>query len=598
MERSLYEGAFALGLVAWICCLLLMRRGTAGNITLRSLISFPFLVAAGVVPLVGFLAAFPSQPPFAPGQGLGRGLLLGAFGSLLTLWTMGRSLDADEEGAASARRSGVAFAAPFALAVVCACIPLLWMRGVVVDALLGVALGWLTHSLLLLIGLNTQEGAGRKLGLALTAGTGFAVTVVVLAALGEMGGSVQFGNSLLPVPWSAPLMPLAAAVPFLILLCELFRTGMSARPATSPARFWPSLSLVRWLIGGALLLFVGTQMAHKLGATPNLFRLLGIGLLAGGLSWWLLVSRMGGARDEANSGLSWRSMAVPVLTFMAAGMVAFQMALGMGMGVMLLGAWLTAGIALAGTAKSAASPGQTTQAMQTGLAAHSAASHLLRLLYFGTLLLLYRLFQVRYADDLRNVLLPDHYALLGFIFGAAAPAALAGYLRAGFRVQGSGGRDGVVAVCPSLPQVMAAGSLTLGIPALLLILFGTKCALCLFFGLALATVLGDSVYPTKTSDGEEGEFLPVAPELLTALFALAMGLALAQWTRHVLPAALMSRTDKIHLLTYGFAAIAALLAISEVGNWLRRAHTSPPSSHGKTLFVSKEGKEGKEGGRQ
>ena len=54
-------------------------------------------------------------------------------------------------------------------------------------------------------------------------------------------------------------------------------------------------------------------------------------------------------------------------------------------------------------------------------------------------------------------------------------------------------------------------------------------------------------------------FCPSRRNLLTALFALAMALALAQWTRHVLPVALMSRAEKIHLLTYGFAAIAALL---------------------------------------
>ena len=190
-------------------------------------------------------------------------------------------------------------------------------------------------------------------------------------------------------------------------------------------------------------------MAHKLAAPPNLFRLLGIGLLAGGLSWWILAIRIHGTRDEANSGLSWRSMALPVLMFMAAGMVAFQMALGMGMGVMLLGAWFVAGIALQSAAESEASSNSTAENAPSDFAAHAIASHLLRLLCFGTLLLLYRLYQVRYADDLRNVLLPDHYALLGFVVGAAAPAALAGYLHNGFRVQGSGfsrGDDGGMSV--------------------------------------------------------------------------------------------------------------------------------------------------------
>ena len=253
MERSLYGSALALGLVAWICSLLLMRRGTATVRTFLSLTTPSFVLAALAVPFAGFVACLPTQVPFAAGQGLGRGLLLGMFGSLLTQWTMGRSLDADEdtieEGTITGRRSGVVFAAPFALAIVCVCVPLLWMRGVVVDALLGLALGWLTHSLLLLIGLNTRERAGRALNLALIAGTGFAVTVAALAALGELGGSVRFGGSVLPVPWSAPLMPLAACVPFVLLVCGLFGTGKVSRSAGVRL----SASLVRWLIGGALL---------------------------------------------------------------------------------------------------------------------------------------------------------------------------------------------------------------------------------------------------------------------------------------------------------------------------------------------------------
>ena len=321
-------------------------------------------------------------------------------------------------------------------------------------------------------------------------------------------------------------------------------------------------------------------MAHKLAAPANLFRLLGMGLLAGGLSWWIIAIRVHGMRNETNSGLSGRGMALPVLVFMAAGMVAFQMALGMGLGVMLLGAWFVAGITLQGAAESEGSPKSMAETAPSGFTAHAIASHLLRLLCFGTLLLLYRLYQVRYADDLRNVLLPDHYALLGFVVGTAAPAALAGYMQTGKREQGKGNREYAFAVCPSLPMALAVGGLMLGIPALLLVLFGTKCALCLFFGLALATVLSDTARTVQTSEREKDAFLPVAPESLTALFALAMALALAQWTRHVLPVALMSRAEKIHLLTYGFAAIAALLIVAEIGNCLRRSHIPPVIEHG------------------
>ena len=116
MERSLYESALALGLVAWICSLLLMRRGTATVRTFSSLTLLLLCWRHWPCRLRDLWHCLPTQVPFAAGQGLGRGLLLGMFGSLLTQWTMGRSLDADEGDTAPVGRSGVAYRGP-----VCSC---------------------------------------------------------------------------------------------------------------------------------------------------------------------------------------------------------------------------------------------------------------------------------------------------------------------------------------------------------------------------------------------------------------------------------------------------------------------------------------------
>ena len=65
--------------------------------------------------------------------------------------------------------------------------------------------------------------------------------------------------------------------------------------------------------------------------------------------------------------------------------------------------------------------------------------------------------------------------------------------------------------------------------------------------------------------------------MLTALLALAIGLAIAQWTRHVLPVSLMARADKVRLITQGAGLAAVLLLIAYAGTFLRRLNALPSS---------------------
>ena len=424
----------------------------------------------------------------------------------------------------------------------------------------------------------------------MTAGAGFVGRVVCgLAAVGEMGGNVRVGSGLGGCSLECP--PSAAGGEygvFTLLLCALPPTLLRQLPgANLLLRVSSSLkgeaarqsapAILRWLIGSLLFVGLGTQFGHRIWAQPNIFRLLGMGLAASGLAWWMLA---GQARTSANGygNGGWQRMALPTLVMMAAGMVAFQMLSGVGVAIMLLGAWLTMGMALIGAQGSNA---ETVTAELSPASALSVPSELLRLLLFGTLLLLYRLFQVRYHDDLQNVLLPDHYALLGFIVGAATPAALAQYQggeekekrRKGEKETGK--ENSFLTPYPlsliPLMRMLIVGVLLLFVPALLLMLFGTKCLLCLFFGLALATVIGDgSGWERRHEDRELEGFRSVPGEWLIGLFALGMGLAVAQWTAHVLPVTLMARTDKTRLLTYLTGTVALLLFVAGLLNRSRR----------------------------
>ncbi len=582
MERSLYFSALALGVVAWVCSLLLASRQTSNPIQkMAEWLPVPYRIAPVIVLFIAFIAVIFKHPPFADGQGLGCGLYLGCMGALLTTWAVARSWHEDEVEGTDEARNAISAVMPFAIGLVTVAIPLIWLRNVVVDALFGVAVGWLASTLLLLAGINAARSASRFAGLTLAAGTGFVSTLCAVGAVGELGGNARVGNSLVGVPWSAPLLLLAAFMVFTLLLCALPPTLLRQLPgANLLLRVSSSLksesarqsapAILRWLIGSLLFMALGTQFGHRIWAQPNIFRLLGMGIAASGLAWWMLAGQARSAANGGNGG--WQRMALPTLVMMAAGMVAFQMLSGVGVAIMLLGAWLTMGMALIGAQGSNAAPATAELSPASVL---TVPSELLRLLLFGTLLLLYRLFQVRYHDDLQNVLLPDHYALLGFIVGAATPAALAQYQGSEVRGQGSGEDltpNTEHRTPTTLLRMLIAGVLLLFVPALLLMLFGTKCLLCLFFGLALATVIGDGSGRGQGREETELEgFRSVPSEWLIGLFALGMGLAVAQWTAHVLPVTLMARTDKTRLLTYLTGIVAALLFIGSLAGRSRRS---------------------------
>ena len=89
-------------------------------------------------------------------------------------------------------------------------------------------------------------------------------------------------------------------------------------------------------------------------------------------------------------------------------------------------------------------------------------------------------------------------------------------------------------------------------------IWGSKFALAMIFGLALSTVFGAHFTAgrglSKANRPDAG--------LLSSLFALAVGLALTQWMKHALPLASMARSGKVHLLGWTIGAFVVIVVLA------------------------------------
>jgi hypothetical protein len=595
MERSLILLAFALGGVVWLCGFLSSGVGRGVDRAAPAYLSKFWIGTAAALPFLVFLATLPAQPPiFSAGHGLGAGFLVGGLLGLLGTWTTLRALGSADRGEPVSAAASIA--APIGLALCAAAVPSLWMRDGVIDALCGTAIGWLCAVFIALSGIASRRQTATNNSAAvicLSLTTGAAVLFCSLAGLGELRGLVDLvGKATAVVHWSAAglvfascisvvlliaLLPatLTLRIPLVPLLTGWIERGRDSDEARASARrAWRiGLCSVVILIAGRLIAtrfaedgdepwktksFLLKPLAGLLGPNP-MFHVVALGVVAALLVNWLVRDHNRETQAARPPGPIRETNVLALLTLVAAAMMAFQIMGGFGLsmllGVLILTVGLGAAAGIAGLHEQTPPEANAVSgALMPGL---SAASQSVRLVLLGCVLALYRLFSARYESELRGVSLTDHYALFGILFGAVLPPFLTAYLSR----FSAGSSDGDSA---RLFRLATCGVLVLVLPTLIIALWGAKCALALLIGLALSTVFEGS--------------------LVSALLALAVALALTQWTHHVLPLSQLTRDQKVNILFWTTAVSVIALLIAEYAGRAR-----PASGNGSVAASSQGG---------
>lgn len=523
MERILLLASVLLGGLVWVVSAWLTPRPATPPSAppppvdfadRRSLWRTPLGGTALALPVIGFLLTLPTSGRFfSPGQDLGRGFLIGGLAALLAAWPLLRD-----------RRSGATdeAAAPegaFGLAAVAASLAVLFLRGGVIDALAGVAIGWFATAFPIWL-LTRRE---QRPATALVAGAGFTATLCGAAALGIWRDEAT--PDLARTTWSAITLAFAALSALVLLV---FRIATPKSAAVVPPVAYAVIA------AGAMKLF-----AVKIAPEPKLFWALAAGLIVWPIAAWLL--RDAAARDTARNPRSLAAGLPPLSVLLLASgfLVAYQLLRGVGAGIFVLALWLSA----------AAFPRRSVRAMGADIA----------LLLFATLLLLDRVFTTRYAEEMRGVVLTDQYGLFGLMVGALTPGLLASLV----------GRRSAMGLGGILTLILA-GTLSLGVPAIVVLLFGGKSALALLLGLALG-----SAQAFRAGSDPDGILIAPGTSLLPGQFALAIALAMVQFTGALLPLTEMTRQHKVQLLGVLVAGVVIALLAAEFASRSRLGAGNP-----------------------
>ena len=564
MERMSYFVALSMGMAGLLCGLILAKRRSVAAEIARSQWALGF-----GLPLLVFVATLPSRPPFGSGQGFGRGFLLGGLGAMLAGWLVLRA-ERRDESRSGGMASVLALVSPQSVGLIVAVSPLLWMRANLLDTLLGVAIGWLCSSLPLLLSVQNPkskiQNADSADALPLTAGIGFVSTLCALFALGEMRAPAALFHSPQSVSWNMVGAVLAASVPFLLLVSALPNTlflrlgsrlpvsNLSSKTSSGAGATENAGRTAAFLRGAlALLLFFGLSvfLSRRMMPQAVVWRLAGAGIVTTLLALFGKAWQAPQAQENPSAAL--QHHALGLLLFAAGGMISYQWLQGYGVGIWLMAAWLIVSMTLA-------------RSQEDG-APHRAdvSRNMLNLALFGVILLLYRVVMSRFSEDIQPTSLTDQYALFGLLVGAFTPAFLGGYIGRGDN---------------RLFRLLPVGLLTLAIPGVALMLYGAKCALALLIGAALSFASTDSPNaanlqgaassaPTSRMPEEEANSsassLHPTPYTLHPLLALALALALAQWTGRALDYTLLAKAQKLHLLEVIGGATVALMLLADYG---------------------------------
>lgn len=526
MEQVLLWVSLAIGVAVFLCRFLPQRATTetpSGG-TGEKIAPLPPLLrgVALAVPFVGFAMTLPPMGGllFHDGQRLGLGFLIGGLATIASCVDLFSSRSTEQAPSVSATTLRITSA--YGVSVAAVVLALMFLRASLFDGLMGVAIGGFSVAFLLFLAV---PGATRHTS---PVGRRIVVTTALLTTLAAGASLCVFRDPLSPelakLTWSAVLLTFAATGSLLVAGTTLSGIGQSGKIG----RIIPLTVLV--CVGGLALY----QMATRITNTSEL-ALIGIGgLLLGPVA----LSVLRESQHRGSNGHTTPLMAVPllaVLVITSGFLAALQSFQGVGVAVGVLGLFLAYPATLALSDRS------DDDGVDTARATIPVGA--VGLLLFGTLLLLWRLFSTRWAGDLRGVNLTDQYALFGLIVGAALPGLLASLPRRvpATETPANGATLGAVAVCMIL---------SLAVPAAALALFGAKSAVALMIGLALGCV----------------PVLSGAASLLPGLVALAVALALTQFTGTVLPAETPTRAEKIRYLAGILSAIVvAVIVANRIG---------------------------------
>ncbi len=587
MERSLLWSALALGCVGWLCGFALTRVQQDDSRRI-SVLPFPFWIAALAIPILVFLATIPVIPPFNIGQGWGGGFFLGSIGALLSTWVWIRS----RQGESVPLRASATLTAPYFLAVICVAIALLWMNDVIMDALMGVAIGWFVHMFLVYTGTSSSEYSrndpqsaslsNNLHTISLLAGAGFAVLLCAVAALGIYRDNLEYSG--MNHPLTAIAMIMAVSIPFLTLVCALpaslfarmamkipgigFFAGISSRLFAGEEERLLAIRFWRLLLAVALFLALGYPLSSKVVTEPIVWQLMWIGVLVGLAVWWMI--RDASIKPDDRRPLS-LGYPLSLLTLLSGFLVAFQVYAGMGTAYMMLAAWLPLSIALSigmerstDTSGSIVSEEETLEGLQTSM----------QYLLIGVGIVLYRLTAWRFNSHLQGASLNDHYAFYGICIGLIVPCLLAIFLWRPLTLKSASPGS-------MLGRLLLTGAMTLLIPSLMVLFWGAKCMLGMLFGLAVAAAFHrNSPMLNLPAIEKEKEFSGMIG-ILISLFALALALAPAQWLAHVSNMEPLTRHQKFILVGFSIGGVILLTLLADYGgrfsDWMRRHKTGNPT---------------------